>query len=274
MGKIRTIRPQFFQDERVGRVSPLARYLLVGALTLADDNGVFRGHPSFVKALVFAYDLDITIEKVEQLLRELQENGFLLKSSYRGEQYYIIRTFSKHQKIDRRFVSEMIPWEIVNEAIQKYESQFSEQMDIIPATVPEEAASTEDEAQAAGSAGVDTARAPSLYTQKEVEECLRHDEVWIDSLCMNLHLDKTWVIAQTDEFLQLLNQLKLDGRAYYDQRDIKQRFTTWIKEKIRSNEKARNDRSNDRESRRRVVAERAARRLAKSEDERIINPPF
>lgn len=266
MGKIRTIKPQFFQDERVGRVPPLARYLLLGAFSLADDNGVFRGHSAFVKAQIFAYDPDVTINVVESLLHELETNGLLLKAVYRGEQYYIIRTFSKHQKIDRRYITEIIPSEIVQEAIREYEEQFEASVTTYaPTAIPAELEGVEGE--------VDVIPPPSLplYSPEEVQLCLVHDEIWLDSVCMNNHLDKQWVVSQIPTYLQ---QQRRAGRAYYDQRDLKRRFTAWIKEKTANNERPRNGGPNDRESRRRLVAERAARRLSDPEDDPPGPAPF
>ena len=120
LGKVRNIKPAFFSDEKVGRVRPLARYLFLGSFSLADDNGVFRAHASYVKSRVFCYDDDITIQQVAEWLYELTCHGLLVPVEYNREKYYIIRNFRKHQKIDNRFISEVIPIQIVDEALAKW----------------------------------------------------------------------------------------------------------------------------------------------------------
>lgn len=96
MARIRTIKPEFWTDEKILESSPIARLLLIGLLNFADDKGNIEAGPLSIKTKIFPGD-DI---KVEPLLSELQNNLLLIPYAVNGERYYNIKGFSKHQKID------------------------------------------------------------------------------------------------------------------------------------------------------------------------------
>ena len=52
MARIRTIKPEFWEDEDVGRLSPMARLLFIGSWSLADDEGLLTWSASFLKAKI------------------------------------------------------------------------------------------------------------------------------------------------------------------------------------------------------------------------------
>lgn len=56
MARIRTIKPEFWTDERVGEASVSARLLFIGALNFADDYGGLDRSSKQLKAQVFPYD--------------------------------------------------------------------------------------------------------------------------------------------------------------------------------------------------------------------------
>lgn len=96
MARIRTIKPEFWTDEKIMESSPSARLLLIGVLNFADDKGNIEAGPLSIKAKIFPSD---NID-VRPLLSELEKNQLLTPYSVNGENYYNIRGFLKHQKID------------------------------------------------------------------------------------------------------------------------------------------------------------------------------
>lgn len=74
-----------------------ARLMFIGTWTFADDNGNLEAHPKMIKALIFPGDKI----KVEPLIAELIEHKFLIPYALNGKEYLHIRTFKKHQKINR-----------------------------------------------------------------------------------------------------------------------------------------------------------------------------
>lgn len=103
MPRIRTVKPDFFEDEDVGVLSREARLLFVGTWTLADDEGLLRWTAPYLKAAIFMYDDDLTAKKVGAVMEELTEAEMVLP--YRGgksqQQLGWIINFRKHQRINR-----------------------------------------------------------------------------------------------------------------------------------------------------------------------------
>jgi len=100
MPRIRTVKPEFFDDEKLGTVSRDARLIFIGLLIFADDYGVVKGNSRWLKARIFPYD-DIPLEMFEGWLLELTDLGIIAPFTASEETYLYIRNFTKHQVIDR-----------------------------------------------------------------------------------------------------------------------------------------------------------------------------
>jgi len=105
MGRIRTIKPEFFIDEDVAALSPLARLLFIGIWTLADREGRLEDRPRRIKVQVLPYD-DVDIEV---LLGELTEHGFILRYGAAGQRVIQIRSFARHQRPNAREAPSELP---------------------------------------------------------------------------------------------------------------------------------------------------------------------
>ena len=96
MARIRTIKPEFFMNEELGRhCSHAARLLAIGLLQLADCQGRMRWIPSVVVAHVFPWE---TID-LSPLLHELCTVDYLRIYRVRGREYAWIPGFNKHQRL-------------------------------------------------------------------------------------------------------------------------------------------------------------------------------
>lgn len=96
MARIRTIKPEFWQNESLASCSPHARLLAIALLQLSDANGVFRNIPMQVHAHAFPWETEVN---TQQLLGELQGVGYLKLYPVQGKQYGIIHNFTKHQRL-------------------------------------------------------------------------------------------------------------------------------------------------------------------------------
>ena len=76
MARIRTIKPQFWDDAKIGRIPRDARLLYIGLWTFADDLGVVIADPVWLKSKIFPYDR-IQIQQLEAWLGLLEETGFI-----------------------------------------------------------------------------------------------------------------------------------------------------------------------------------------------------
>jgi hypothetical protein len=96
MARLRTIKPEFWSDERLGECSVSARLLFVGTLNFADDNGNLPRSAKQLKAQVFPYD----VIDCEPLLQELLRHELLFEYEVSCVKFLHIKNFLKHQKID------------------------------------------------------------------------------------------------------------------------------------------------------------------------------
>lgn len=94
-GRIRTLKPEWLEDQRLSAASPAARVLSVGLILLADDHGNGRAHPSFLVAQVFPTDRDIDIDAA---VAELS-GWFADLYKVEGQSYFHIRNWERHQKV-------------------------------------------------------------------------------------------------------------------------------------------------------------------------------
>ena len=97
MARIRTIKPEFWTDDKLTECSLSARLLFIGTWNFADDEGNLDRSAKQIKARVFPVD-DIDCEP---LLRELIAQGLLTEYSVNGKVYLHIQGFKKHQVINR-----------------------------------------------------------------------------------------------------------------------------------------------------------------------------
>jgi HNH endonuclease len=103
VARIRTIKPEFWEDEGVAALSRDARLLWIATWNHADDEGILRWSPDYIKAQVFPYDADLTVAKVAKLMTEVVEGDFVYpyRSGRVHQQLALIIRFRKHQRINR-----------------------------------------------------------------------------------------------------------------------------------------------------------------------------
>lgn len=100
MARIRTIKPIFWDDLKVGRLSRDVRLLYIGMWNFADDLGVLVGDLYWLKSRVFPYD-QIQMQQFEKWVSDLVKTGFIYLFSHNGEEFIYLPTFTRHQKIDK-----------------------------------------------------------------------------------------------------------------------------------------------------------------------------
>jgi|GEM_PF-382406 len=96
MARARNIKPGFFDNEVLGEMPPLARLLFIGLWCLADREGRLYDRPKRIKKELLGYD-DITADDVDNMLRELCDNEFIIRYQVANEHYIQIINFLKHQ---------------------------------------------------------------------------------------------------------------------------------------------------------------------------------
>lgn len=107
MGRIRTLKPEWLEDEKLGALDDAARVLSIGLILLADDYGRGRASPQWLDGQVWSYSPQSAAKRgetprVAAALGALVEMGFVSLYEVAGERFYAIRNWEKHQRIDNR----------------------------------------------------------------------------------------------------------------------------------------------------------------------------
>lgn len=108
MARIRTVKPEFWQDEDLAALNPHTQLLAIGLLNHADDYGYFKAHKALVKAAVFPFS-DSSLS-IHGMLSELSNIAYIsLFEGLDGKPYGHINNFTKHQKVNRPTDSKIEP---------------------------------------------------------------------------------------------------------------------------------------------------------------------
>lgn len=105
MARIRTIKPEFWTDEKIVSLSLAARLFFVGLWNFVDDDGRCDHSPTRLKLQILPAD------KVDarKILAELHRNALISIYSVEGKEYLQVMNFAKHQKVDKRTPSKLPP---------------------------------------------------------------------------------------------------------------------------------------------------------------------
>lgn len=98
VARIRTIKPEFWTDEKIVTLTPLARLLFIGLWNFVDDEGRAAYSPTRFKMQILPADA----ADISELLGELRRELLIEVYSVDGKEYVQCVNFSKHQKVDHR----------------------------------------------------------------------------------------------------------------------------------------------------------------------------
>lgn len=99
-GRIRTVKPEWLEDELLASLPDSDRTLSVGLILMADDHGRGRAADAFVAGEVWRYDRspEVLIKAREGLMR-LSGIRFIRLYIRDGQRYFEIRNWKIHQKV-------------------------------------------------------------------------------------------------------------------------------------------------------------------------------
>jgi hypothetical protein len=101
MPRNRMIKPDFWNDEKLGTESESIQLTFIGTWTFSDDYGVVRANPMWLKNQIFPYKANLRIEVFSKWLEVLEGHDVLVLFTVRNEKYYYIRTFRQHQSVEK-----------------------------------------------------------------------------------------------------------------------------------------------------------------------------
>lgn len=92
------LNPDFWLDEELATVSAQARLLYMGLWGICDDNyATLPNRPGWIKIQVFPYES----VSIPPLLAELEGIGKIIKFPAEGSEWWYIKNFHKHQKVEK-----------------------------------------------------------------------------------------------------------------------------------------------------------------------------
>jgi hypothetical protein len=93
--RIRSLKPAFFEDEKLAKLQLDYRVLFAGLWCLGDSEGRLENRPEFIKIKIFPYDAYDVVAGI----KALADRGFLTAYETNGRGYLQINNFLKHQRI-------------------------------------------------------------------------------------------------------------------------------------------------------------------------------
>lgn len=124
--RIRTIRPEFYESETIGALSWDARLVFISLWSYAEDNGVNRDNARLIRGTCFAYDADVSVERIEAALDELESAGCIRRYTQNGKRLLWIPNFHRYQKIDRPSLTHFTPPEDGSTDTREYSRDTSD----------------------------------------------------------------------------------------------------------------------------------------------------
>lgn len=104
MPRIRTIKPEFWNDKKVASWPIFTRLLFIGLWTAADDHGRGSAEPARLSAELFPYDLSRdpreTLASVAAGLDRLAADSRITLYEVGGETFYEVSKWRDHQRVD------------------------------------------------------------------------------------------------------------------------------------------------------------------------------
>lgn len=97
--RIRTVKPEWLDDEKLLALGSDARVMSIALILMADDYGDGRANEMTLAGRVFPTEKDAT-KKTRESLARLVGAGFVHLYTVRGQRYYNVRKWAKHQKVD------------------------------------------------------------------------------------------------------------------------------------------------------------------------------
>lgn len=101
MPRIRSIKPEFFSDEKLAPLPPITRLVFLGLISMADDAGRLIDNLKAIDAFIFPESDDSARDSIAQLV----ELGRVVRyTSGSGQRLLQLVNWERHQKIDHRSI--------------------------------------------------------------------------------------------------------------------------------------------------------------------------
>ena len=256
MARIRTIKPEFWEDEDIGKLPIPCRLFFIGCWNFADDYGVIKANAALLKSQIFPYDENLRVSEIKKWIGALVDARMLIPIILDGdkkrpaeESYYIIRTFRSHQVLDKRYDKSYISKDkeyvkmLINKALENDDVNTTSTPRQHYVNTTKEKEKEEEEEKKEISLSRDKEKfPPSEVVDKTLSECydeLSGDRSWIEIVTMNTRNSghKDFTIDMFEMCLKrFFEKLQNEGEVRKSPKDAKSHFARWLN--IELNKKA------------------------------------
>lgn len=109
MPRIRSVKPELWDDVSLARLSRDARLLYISMWNFADEEARMHGDARWIKGHCFPYDDDLNLKAVEKLLGELIAAKRVVSYVVDGASYVYLPKMAKHQRLEPGKVPSRLP---------------------------------------------------------------------------------------------------------------------------------------------------------------------
>lgn len=106
--RIRSIKPEFFGDEKLVSLSRDARYTMIGLISLADDRGRLRERSLEILGAIYPEE-SVSTTQLRKWLNAIISVGLALRYEVAGHHYLWLPGFLRHQVVERPTESDLPP---------------------------------------------------------------------------------------------------------------------------------------------------------------------
>jgi len=106
MARKRMIDPSIWTSESFGSLSNLGKILFIGIISNADDEGRFKGSPTYLKAIILPYGNETT-EAISDALEELEQEKIITIYTVEDTLYGVLPKWNLYQTISRPYPSKI-----------------------------------------------------------------------------------------------------------------------------------------------------------------------
>lgn len=133
MARNRMIKPEFWSDEKLNRVSLGSRLLFIALWNFADDYGFIFNSTRQIIGNVFPLDENISESKIKEWLNELISEKLLIPLQYLDKPLLFVKSWGKHQtvanKSKRSYVETIDLEQVIKDTLKTNESLISEYLE-------------------------------------------------------------------------------------------------------------------------------------------------
>lgn len=104
--KRRMVDAGIWANEKFAELPCMARLLQIGLVTLADDQGRIKAHPSYLRSQLFPYDEDVSIADIRKWLAAIVANGTAIAYQADGKEYIQLLNWWDYQSLQYAMPSE------------------------------------------------------------------------------------------------------------------------------------------------------------------------